>query len=96
VNGERRLTPKEMLRLQGFPDNYKITCSDTQIRKQAGNSLPVPVAKAVIKNVLEACWLNTYSKEKIEKDMTAKGPQNSFEESFLCKNSSKTKTFVSS
>src|SRR6218665_1224330 len=24
VNGERRLTPREMFRLQGFPDSYKI------------------------------------------------------------------------
>ena len=96
VNGERRLTPKEMLRLQGFPDDYKVICSDTQIRKQAGNSLPVPVAKAIIKNVLEACWVNTYKKEKSEKNMTAKGTQNSFEESFLCKNSTKIQAFVSS
>jgi DNA (cytosine-5)-methyltransferase 1 len=52
VNGERRLTPREMLRLQGFPESFKIICSDMQARTQAGNSLPIPVAKAVIKNVL--------------------------------------------
>jgi len=55
VNGERRLTSREMLRLQGFPENFKIICSYTQTRKQAGNSLPVPVAQAVIKNTIEAC-----------------------------------------
>jgi len=54
VNGERRLTSREMLRLQGFPENSKIICSYTQTRKQAGNSLPVPVAQAVIKNTIEA------------------------------------------
>jgi DNA (cytosine-5)-methyltransferase 1 len=54
VNGERRLTSREMLRLQGFPEEFKITCSYTQTRKQAGNSLPVPVAQAVIKNTIEA------------------------------------------
>lgn len=54
VNGERRLTPREMFRLQGVPDSYKITCNDSQARKQAGNSLPVPVAEAVIRNVLAA------------------------------------------
>ena len=48
VNGERRLTPREMLRLQGFPDSFKIVCSNSQTRKQAGNSLPVPVARAVL------------------------------------------------
>jgi DNA (cytosine-5)-methyltransferase 1 len=54
VNGERRLTPKEMLRLQGFPDSYKVIVSDTQLRKQAGNAVPVNMAKAVIENVLHA------------------------------------------
>ncbi|MBK7207955.1 MAG: DNA (cytosine-5-)-methyltransferase [Elusimicrobia bacterium] len=52
VNGERRLTPREMLRLQGFPDAFRIVCNDSQTRKQAGNSLPVPVAEAVIKELL--------------------------------------------
>ncbi len=55
VNGERRLTPREMLRLQGFPEEFKIVCSYSQTRKQAGNSLPVPVAQAVIKNLIQAC-----------------------------------------
>ncbi len=55
VNGERRLTPREMLRLQGFPDTFKIVCSLTQTRKQAGNSLPVPVAAAVLSQVFQSC-----------------------------------------
>jgi DNA (cytosine-5)-methyltransferase 1 len=55
VNGERRLTPREMLRLQGFPDSFKTVCNDYQTRKQAGNSLPVPVAAAVIESVFDAC-----------------------------------------
>jgi DNA (cytosine-5)-methyltransferase 1 len=54
VNGERRLTPREMLRLQGFPDSYRIACSDSQTRKQAGNSLPVPVAQAVLRRLFAA------------------------------------------
>lgn len=54
VNGERRLTPREMFRLQGIPDSYQIVGNDSQARKQAGNSLPVPVAEAVIKSVLES------------------------------------------
>ena len=57
VNGERRLTSREMLRLQGFPEEFQIISSYTQTRKQAGNSLPVPVAKAVIKNTIEASGL---------------------------------------
>lgn len=54
VDGERRLTPREMLRLQGFPESFDIVSNYSQVRKQAGNSLPVPVAEAVIENVLMA------------------------------------------
>ena len=52
VDGVRRLTPREMLRLQGFPDKYKIVVNDGQIRKQAGNSLPVNAAEAVLRKLL--------------------------------------------
>jgi len=54
VNGERRLTAREMLRLQGFPDSFNIVCNYSQTRKQAGNSLPVPVAKAILNNLFIA------------------------------------------
>lgn len=54
VNGERRLTPREMLRLQGFPDSFKIVCSDSQTRKQAGNAVPIPMVQAVIREMLNA------------------------------------------
>jgi DNA (cytosine-5)-methyltransferase 1 len=48
VNGERRLTPREMLRLQGFPDRFRIVVSDSQLRKQAGNAVTVNVISAVL------------------------------------------------
>ncbi|MET0156178.1 MAG: DNA cytosine methyltransferase [Rickettsiales bacterium] len=54
VNGERRLTPREMLRLQGFSDDFKIVCSDAQTRKQAGNAVPVSMVREVIKEILRA------------------------------------------
>ena len=54
VNGERRLTAREMLRLQGFPDSYKIVCNHSQTRKQAGNSVPVPVVRAVLSAMFDA------------------------------------------
>ena len=53
VNGERRLTPREMLRLQGFSDEFEIICSDSQTRKQAGNSVPVPMIHFVLKRLIE-------------------------------------------
>lgn len=52
VDGERRLTPREMLRLQGFPDEFKIVVSDTQTRKQAGNAIPVDMVAKVIEHFL--------------------------------------------
>lgn len=54
VNGERRLTEREMLRLQGFPDSYKIVCNYQATRKQVGNSVAIPCVTAVIHAVLEA------------------------------------------
>ncbi len=50
--GLRRPTPRELLRLQGFPDSFKIVVPYTQLRKQAGNSVSVPVMKAVAEQML--------------------------------------------
>ncbi len=52
VDGERRLTPREMLRLQGFPDNFEIVCGDSQTRKQAGNSIPIPMIYEVMRQLI--------------------------------------------
>ena len=54
VNGRRRPTLRELLRLQGFPDDFKIVCNDSQTRKQAGNAVPVNMIKAVLREVLYA------------------------------------------
>ena len=54
VDGKRRLTPREMFRLQGFPDSFKLHDKDSQCRKQAGNAVPVPMVKAVIKGLVDA------------------------------------------
>lgn len=54
VNGKRRLTPRELLRLQGFPDSFKIVVPDSQIRKQTGNSVSVPVIRAVAGAMIKA------------------------------------------
>ena len=53
----RKMTPREWARLQGFPDSYNLTLADTQLYKQFGNSVTVPVIKAIasrIKEVLNA------------------------------------------
>lgn len=51
VNGERRFTPRELLRLQGFPDNYKIVVSTQEIRRQTGNSVAVPMIRMVARKI---------------------------------------------
>ena len=55
VDGKRRLSPREMLRLQGFPESFPITGKYGQIRKQCGNAVPVPMASAVIQAAVDAC-----------------------------------------
>jgi DNA (cytosine-5)-methyltransferase 1 len=49
----RKLTPREAARLQGFPDSFKITVSDNQAYKQFGNSVPVPVVKALAREMVK-------------------------------------------
>ncbi len=49
----RKLTPKESLRLQGYPDDYVFPVSDTQAYKQCGNSVAVPVIREVAKKILK-------------------------------------------
>jgi len=52
-NRPRRLTPKECARLMGFDgpneSNFKVPVSDTQAYRQFGNSVAVPVFRAVAK-----------------------------------------------
>ena len=58
----RKLTPREAARLQGFPDTYKLPVSDTQVYKQFGNSVAVPVIKALAKEIDKA--LKTLKQKK--------------------------------
>lgn len=43
----RKLTPHECARLQGYPEDFKITVSDTRAYKQFGNSVVVPLVTAI-------------------------------------------------
>lgn len=47
----RKLTPRECLRLMGFRDNFKIVTSDTQMYRQAGNSIVSDVLIAILKQM---------------------------------------------
>lgn len=54
INDERRPTEREMLRIQGFPDSFKIVLPYSKIKKQCGNSVAVPVIKAVATEMIKA------------------------------------------
>ncbi len=49
----RRLTPRECARLQGYDDSFIISVSDTQAYKQFGNSVVVPLIRAVAAKIVE-------------------------------------------
>lgn len=51
VNGVRRPTSRELLRLQGFPEKYKIAVSHQDIRRQTGNSVAVPMIRMVAQKI---------------------------------------------
>ena len=54
VDGEvRRLSPKEGLRMQGFPDDFEFPVSETQAMKQLGNSVAVPAVQATAQEIIK-------------------------------------------
>jgi len=55
----RRLTPRECARLMGYPDSYRIVCSDTRAYKQFGNSVVVPVVKYVAQEIVHTLYPGT-------------------------------------
>lgn len=56
----RKLTPRECARLQGFDDEFSFnTVSNTQAYKQFGNSVPVPVVRAVARQLHQALTILT-------------------------------------
>jgi len=54
--GVRKMTPREWGRLQGYPDSFQLPLADAHSYKQLGNSVSVPVVRAIaeqIKGTLE-------------------------------------------
>ncbi len=54
INDERRPTERELLRIQGFPESFKIVVPYGQIKKQTGNSVAVPMISAVAQEMITA------------------------------------------
>lgn len=53
INGVRRPSSRELLRFQGFPEKYRIAVSHSEIRRQTGNSVAVPVIRAVAERIVD-------------------------------------------
>jgi DNA (cytosine-5)-methyltransferase 1 len=60
----RKITPREAARLQGFDDTFVIPVSDTQSYKQFGNSVSVPVIRAIAKAITHHLFLD-FKKSKV-------------------------------
>ena len=77
----RKLTPKECFRLMGFSDEdfekTEAVNSDTQLYKQAGNSIVVPVVEYIIKALFECGALE---KEREDEEMELKVQKPTFPE----------------
>ena len=54
VNGVRRPSSRELLRLQGFPEDFEVVGNMMQVRKQTGNSVAIPVIHAIAEKMLQA------------------------------------------
>ena len=53
VNGIRRPSSRELLRLQGFPEKFRVVVSHQDIRRQTGNSVAVPMIRMVARKINE-------------------------------------------
>ena len=50
---KRYITPRECLRLQSFPDDFKVLLDDKYTYKQLGNSVNIDNVKNIIETTLE-------------------------------------------
>jgi len=49
----RMFTPRESLRLMGFPDSFKIVVNDHMMWRQCGNSIVVNVLEAIMRQIIQ-------------------------------------------
>jgi len=68
--GIRKMTEREWVRLQGFPESFTFPVSMTQAYKQLANSVPVPVIKAIAIEMKKT--LDQYYNLKSEEDSLKK------------------------
>ena len=63
--GLRRMTPREWERLQGFPDDWTVGIANQHRYKQMGNSVAVPVIRAVSKQMIAELLNPTAPKKEV-------------------------------
>ncbi len=64
TNGIRNLTDRECLRLFGFPDSYTVNINQKSLYDLIGNTVVVPVIKAVCLRTFAAMGVNTKASNK--------------------------------
>jgi DNA (cytosine-5)-methyltransferase 1 len=64
-NGIRKLTIREGLRIFGYPENYDIPVKETFAFDLLGNTVVVPVVKAISERILDVLEFETH-KELLE------------------------------
>ena len=77
----RRLTPRECARLMGFPDTFILHEKKNIAYKQFGNSLVVPVVKAIVERIIQTGCLESVI--KINSSLRAWNEKNKHEENVL-------------
>lgn len=65
-NGLRRLTTREGLRLFGYPENYEIPVKESLAFDLLGNTVVVPVIKAITERILDALGIFEHSSFELE------------------------------
>ena len=63
--GIRKMTEREWARLQGFPETFTFPVAKTRIYRQLANSVPVPVIRAIAKEMLKSLIENVIEKKPI-------------------------------
>ena len=61
----RKLTPREVFRLQGFPESFKFPVSDLQAYKQAGNAVAINVVEKICLNVVNYLLQSKKNQKKV-------------------------------
>ena len=64
--GVRKLTIREGLRIFGYPENYEIPVKESLAFDLLGNTVVIPVIKAVAERILDALEVSEYEMEETE------------------------------